>query len=80
MRLTLIALLFTAACAAPPPIPPPQPAPPAAPQLGVLAAAARSTDKGPSQHNYTELDERLFLQWKNEPITVFEGGIAGPMA
>lgn len=45
-------------------------------QLGLLAAAARATDKGPSQHNYTELYERLFVQWKNDPITIFEIGIA----
>lgn len=47
-----------------------------APQLGILSAAATATDKGPSQHNYTELYERLFLQWKNDPITIFEIGIA----
>jgi demethylmacrocin O-methyltransferase len=52
------------------------PAPPAA-QLGVLSAAARATDKGPSQHNYTELYERLFLQWKDDPIKIFEIGVAG---
>ena len=51
------------------------PAPPAA-QLGQLSAAAQSTDKGPSQHNYTELYERLFFQWKNDPIKIFEIGIA----
>jgi hypothetical protein len=57
---------------APAPVPPaPQPA-----QFGVLSAAARATDKGPSQHNYTELYERLFLQWKDEPIKIFEIGVA----
>ena len=75
--LVLIALA-AAACAgpaAPRPAHPPAPAP-AAPVLGQLAAAARATDKGPSQHNYTELYERLFLQWQHEPITIFEIGIA----
>lgn len=73
-----IAIGFFSACAAAPPSPAPPPAtpPPPAPQLGLLSAAARSTDKGPSQHNYTELYERLFLQWKNDPITIFEIGIA----
>jgi hypothetical protein len=52
------------------------PAAPPPAQLGVLSAAARSTDKGPSQHNYTELYERLFFQWKDEPIQIFEIGIA----
>lgn len=51
------------------------PAPPAA-QLGLLSAAAKSTDKGPSQHNYTELYERLFLQWQDDPIKIFEIGVA----
>jgi demethylmacrocin O-methyltransferase len=51
------------------------PAPPV-PQLGLLSAAAKSTDKGPSQHNYTELYERLFFQWKNDPIKIFEIGVA----
>jgi hypothetical protein len=78
MRGFAIALAFSAACAPPPTVPGPPAAIPvsSAPQLGVLAAAARSTDKGPSQHNYTELYERLFLQWKDEPITIFEIGIA----
>ena len=52
------------------------PAAPPKPRLGVLAAAAKSTDKGPSQHNYTELYERLFFQWQDDPITIFEIGIA----
>ena len=51
------------------------PAPPV-PQLGLLSAAAKSTDKGPSQHNYTELYERLFFQWKDDPIKIFEIGVA----
>jgi hypothetical protein len=57
-----------------PPAPPPKPAPPA---IGVLSAAATATDKGPGGHNYTELYERLFFPWKDEPITIFEIGIAG---
>ena len=52
-----------------PDLPPP-------PQLGVLSAAASSTDKGPGQHNYTELYERLLFQWKDDPIKIFEIGIA----
>jgi hypothetical protein len=73
----LTLLLVMAACGQPasPPLAAPQAPPPSA-QLGQLAAAAGSTDKGPSQHNYTELYERLFLQWKNEPITIFEIGVA----
>jgi demethylmacrocin O-methyltransferase len=79
-RLLIFALLVTwAGCSAspqapPPPVPPPEV--PAVPQLGVLSAAAGSTDKGPSQHNYTELYERLLFQWKNDPIKIFEIGIA----
>jgi demethylmacrocin O-methyltransferase len=81
MKRTLIALVFAVACS-------PAPAPPAAttppwtaagsspPPIGQLDAAARDTDKGPSQHHYTELYERLFLHWKNEPITIFEIGVA----
>jgi hypothetical protein len=77
--LVIIALVAAAACtpapeptvAQPPPAPPPSP-----PPFGQLAAAARDTDKGPSQHNYTELYERLFFEWRNEPITIFEIGIA----
>ena len=76
----LVIVLLTCACAAPPPATPvvanTSPPAPAMPQLGGLSAAARSTDKGPSQHNYTELYERLFLQWKNDPIKIFEIGIA----
>src|SRR5687768_9869028 len=63
-----------AACAAPSPPASPPPEPPL--QLGVLSAAATGTDKGPSQHNYTELYERLLFQWKDDPITIFEIGIA----
>lgn len=69
-------MLLAAACATPAPPAAAPPVPPAAPALGVLSAAARGTDKGPSQHNYTELYERLFLQWKNDPIAIFEIGIA----
>lgn len=79
MKKALIALVLTAACSRPPdasgPASVPSPAP-SPPKIGELAAAARDTDKGPSQHNYTELYERLFLQWKHEPITIFEIGIA----
>ena len=67
-------------CAQAPPAAPPPQAPaltPAPPALGVLSAAAMSTDKGPGGHNYTELYERLFFPWKDEPITIFEIGIAG---
>jgi hypothetical protein len=77
--LVTAALLATlAACHAPPPAVPQHTKPPAASgiRLGLLSTAARSTDKGPSQHNYTELYERLFLQWKEEPIRIFEIGIA----
>ena len=76
-----LALVVACTAAPPPPSAPaqntsPAPPPPAAPQLGVLSAAARATDKGPGQHNYTELYERLFLQWKDEPIKIFEIGVA----
>ncbi|MGH9219619.1 MAG: hypothetical protein ACRD1W_09965, partial [Vicinamibacterales bacterium] len=78
--LMLVALIGVAGgCAeAPPPAPafqpaPPQPAPPA---IGLLSAAASSTDKGPGGHNYTELYERLFFPWKDQPIKIFEIGIA----
>src|SRR5687768_14718202 len=78
--LMLAVLVVTAhACAeAPPAAPVPQPPPvkPASPAIGVLSAAATSTDKGPGGHNYTELYERLFFPWKDEPITIFEIGIA----
>ena len=72
-----LALIGTlGACGAPPPAAPPPPAPPPRVQLGVLSAAATATDKGPSQHNYTELYERLLFQWKDDPIKIFEIGIA----
>src|SRR5687768_18481069 len=78
--LMLAVLVVTAhACAeAPPAAPVPQPPPvkPASPAIGVLSAAAVATDKGPGGHNYTELYERLFFPWKDEPITIFEIGIA----
>lgn len=78
IRLAIVVGFLGACVAAPPsPMPPPAaPPPPAVPQLGVLSAAAGSTDKGPSQHNYTELYERLLFQWKNDPIRIFEIGIA----
>src|SRR5574341_1056522 len=71
---------LTACTAGPPPSPQnatsPGPVVPPAPQLGVLSAAAKATDKGPSQHNYTELYERLLFQWKDDPIKIFEIGVA----
>lgn len=76
----VIAAVATACAPAPPPTslsvqaPPPTPA---ASAIGLLSAAAASTDKGPCCHNYTELYERLFFPWKDEPITIFEIGIAG---
>jgi hypothetical protein len=78
----LSVVVLSAACGAssPSPVSAPAAAPPAAApaplELGELSAAARATDKGPGQHNYTELYERLFLQWKREPITIFEIGVA----
>jgi demethylmacrocin O-methyltransferase len=77
LLLLLVPVMTLAGCSASPlPSPPPAAPPPAAPQLGVLSAAAGSTDKGPSQHNYTELYERLLFQWKNDAIKIFEIGIA----
>lgn len=70
---------FASACAdAPPAAPAPQPVPvkPAPPAIGVLSAAATATDKGPGGHNYTELYERLFFPWKDEPVKIFEIGVA----
>jgi hypothetical protein len=74
--LSLLLAGTLAACAAPPPPAPQPPAPPPPRQFGVLSAAAAATDKGPSQHNYTELYERLLFQWKDDPIKIFEIGIA----
>ena len=74
-----IALVCASACAAPEPAPAPINATPAAavaPRLGLLSAAARSTDKGPGQHNYTELYERLLFERKDDPLKIFEIGIA----
>ncbi len=76
----LVAAIVVAGCAeAPPAAPAPRPAPvkPVPPAIGLLSAAAHSTDKGPGGHNYTELYERLFSPWKDEPIKIFEIGIAG---
>jgi hypothetical protein len=76
----LFLLGVASGCAQAPPVPPPSQAPPptpAPPAVGVLSAAATSTDKGPGGHNYTELYERLFFPWKDDPITIFEIGIAG---
>ena len=77
----MLALLIgiASACAGSPPAPPaPQtlPVAPAPPAIGLLSAAATATDKGPGGHNYTELYERLFFPWKDEPIKIFEIGVA----
>jgi len=45
-------------------------------QVGELSKAARTTDKGFPGHGYTEMYERFLWQWKNEPIRIFEIGIA----
>lgn len=52
------------------------PTPAASFQLGGLTRAAGDTDKGPSLHHYTEIYERFFFQWKNDPIAIFEIGVA----
>jgi cephalosporin hydroxylase len=44
-------------------------------QLGQLSKVADKTDKG-FFHNYTEVYERFFFQWKNDPIRILEIGIA----
>jgi len=44
-------------------------------RLGALAKAAGRTDKGTTGHNYVEVYERFMLQWKNDPIKIFEIGI-----
>ena len=78
MCIPLIAAMT--ACAPAPPAPqavqPPPPAP-APPAIGLLSAAAVGTDKGPCCHNYTEIYERLFFPWKDEPLKILEIGIAG---
>ncbi len=73
------AIMVAGGCADAPPAPAPPPAAlkPGPPAIGLLSAGARSTDKGPGGHNYTELYERLFFPWKDEPIKIFEIGIAG---
>ena len=74
-----VLMAIAGACAdAPPAAPAPQPAPvkPAPPAIGLLSAAATATDKGPGGHNYTDLYERLFFPWKDEPIRIFEIGVA----
>jgi demethylmacrocin O-methyltransferase len=48
---------------------------PARVKLGELAKASARTDKGPQDHNYVDLYERLILQWKNDPIKILEIGI-----
>jgi hypothetical protein len=78
VSVVMLALLAACDAARPPAAVAPNTAPPApaTPRLGVLSAAAASTDKGPSHHNYTELYERLFFQWRDDPITIFEIGVA----
>src|ERR671910_2135449 len=72
--LSLLLLAELLACAQPPRVE--SPPAPTKPQLGELSAAASQTDKGPSQHNYTELYERLLFDRKDDRITVFEIGVA----
>lgn len=43
--------------------------------LGKMAGYAQHTDKGPNEHNFVELYERFFFQWKDKPIKIFEIGI-----
>ena len=71
-RFTLAAALLatTVSCASGPP-----PTPPVF-ELGGLTRAAGDTDKGPSLHHYTEVYEPLLFPWKNDPIAIFEIGIA----
>lgn len=64
------------ACTSPPPAAVPVSPPPPSPRYGLLSAAATATDKGPGQHNYTELYERLLIDRKDDPIKIFEIGIA----
>jgi hypothetical protein len=74
-----ILMVLASACAdAPPAAPAAQPLPvkPAPPAIGLLSAVATATDKGPGGHNYTELYERLFFPWRDEPIKIFEIGVA----
>jgi hypothetical protein len=44
-------------------------------KLGELAKLATKTDKGPHGHNYVEVYERFIVQWRYEPIKIFEIGI-----
>lgn len=76
--LAAFAAIASACADGPPAAPAPQPVPvrPAAPAIGLLSAVATATDKGPGGHNYTELYERLFFPWQNEPIKIFEIGVA----
>jgi hypothetical protein len=78
LMLAVLVGTASAGAGAPPAAPVPQPPPvkPAPPAIGVLSAAATATDKGPGGHNYTELYERLFFPWKDEPIKIFEIGVA----
>ncbi len=51
--------------------------------LGQLASLARlesgadCTDKGALDHNFVEIYEKFFFQWKEEPIRILEIGIYG---
>lgn len=72
---TLLLLAAIAGCVQAPPQAMSSAGPAAVPpRFGALAAA--TTEKEASQHNYTELYERLFLQRQNQSITIFEIGIA----
>jgi cephalosporin hydroxylase len=44
-------------------------------KLGELAKYAAKTDKGISGHNYVEVYERFILQWRDDPIKIFEIGV-----
>lgn len=77
LPLALIATVYVASPKAPidPPEEKPRPA-----QVGDLSKAAKAakggTDKGFPGHGYTETYERFVAMWKNEPIRIFEIGIA----
>ena len=76
--LAILTAIASACADTPPAAPAQQPVAgkPATPAIGLLSAAATATDKGPGGHNYTELYERLFFPWKDEPIKIFEIGVA----
>jgi hypothetical protein len=74
LPLALIATVYVVSPKAPkdPPEEKPRPA-----QVGELSKAAKGrTDKGFPGHGYTETYERYLAMWKNEPIRIFEIGIA----